>query len=107
MNLKYDLPEGADGPRYPLSIEFDETRLRFYAIDDSDSARESEGSETEWTEIGEWRDASLWLARQLFFIGSPVMRGIGGTVGSPSRVARDLTDEETLVMLGNPPNCED
>jgi hypothetical protein len=114
MNLHKDLPEDGDGPQYVLRIEFDETELQFYVFDDSDRAAELEDETRPSTELGRWREASLWFARQLLSLGSPVATAtfgeetVGGpddgshpfsVIGSPSRVARDLTDEEVLKLL--------
>ena len=119
MDLKYDLlEEDPRDPRFVLRIEFDEIELRFYVVDDSDRA--AEAGDSKWTDLGEWREASLWLARQLLSIGMPVghlfigEEIVGGpadgarpatpTGGSPSRAARDLSDDETLRLLGDPPH---
>jgi hypothetical protein len=107
MKLHYDLPDDGDRPQYTLRFEFDEREQRFYAADDS---TDGEGA---WTEIGDWRHTSLWLARQLLAISVPVIRGTtfevkGGPddgaqvlepIGSPSSVTRDLTDDEILRLL--------
>src|SRR5436190_24285988 len=68
MDLKYDLlEEDPRDPRFVLRIEFDEIELRFYVVDDSDRA--AEAGDSKWTDLGEWREAALWLARQLLGSG--------------------------------------
>lgn len=103
-DLKYDVPEDADGPEFRVSIQFDETELRFFVHDDV------RNEASEWIETGSWRATSLWLARQLRRIGSPVALGTitpddeGGPAtfevsGTPSHVSRSLEDDETLSLL--------
>jgi hypothetical protein len=78
FNLRYDVPDDANGGRYRIAIEYDEDECRFYVLDASDAAHEAEGEDGDWVEIGDWRAASLWLARQLRALSQPIMFGLVG-----------------------------
>jgi hypothetical protein len=119
-DLRYDIPsDDGDpvGPVYSMRVEFDEDRRSFYVADDSEKARAKDPEAGKWDELGNWREATLWLARQLLVIGVPVMNlslgdeTVGGPndgshpariTGSPSRAARTLSDEEILSLLSDP-----
>jgi hypothetical protein len=114
MDLRYDIPDDAAGGQYALHIEFNETSFVFSVLDASNSAAEE--GEPEWTEIGAWRQASLWMARQLLALGSPVAFGTSEEIVQgphdgahqftpsefPSREARALSDVAVLALLNDP-----